>query len=301
MTHLDLSGVTPLRWQEVRRRVSALEGYLSLSRPSPSDRAIAANSVDLSLNRFDRLLASWRIHRDPARLEGAGQLCRTRRSRHDGLAKEVKAIMSRAIAVMGPEATLKEVYARVRGECEDQGLQPPARNHVWARLMDERSLAGPLRGCEPEILVGRAWAEIPVLLPRRSQTLTRPEMILAVSLPERTVMGHASDLLLGRPPRLEDLGLAGTGRSPLRVARRDMGVPDAGVAGIEIDDGANARLARVLGRAIGEIDLSFRLPRTPADRLLGSKLDRPLDTDDARLAIEFAIDRHNKRVGGIVS
>lgn len=109
-----------------------------------------------------------------------------------------------------------------------------------------------------------------------------------------------TDLALGRPPRFEDLNMVGARRRPLRVARRDMGDPRAAIEDyVEIDDGANARLARVLGRSIGGVDLSFRLPRTPADRLLGNRLDRPLNPDDGGLAIEFAIDRHNKRVGSL--
>ena len=101
MNELDLSGVAPMRWQEVRRRVTAVREYLELAQPTVSDREAAAGKVGLSLDQFERLMRSWRIHSDPARLDGAGSLARARRNRSDGLPSEVQRIIQRAIEEAG--------------------------------------------------------------------------------------------------------------------------------------------------------------------------------------------------------
>ena len=55
------------------------------------------------------------------------------------------------------------------------------------------------------------------------------------------------------------------------------------------------------GPAIGNVDLTFRLPRSDASRLLTSVLDGPLSPDDAIAAIGYAVKAHNNFVDGKTS
>lgn len=303
MENLDLSGVAPVRWQEMRRRVAALRRFVAINEPSVAEHAAAAAEAGLGIDHFDRLARSWRIHQDPARLNGAGTLNRQKRSRCDGVGKEVQTIIARAIKRAGPEAAPKDVYDLVRAECAARNLRVPSNNRVWMKLMNEKAEAGPLPGGSPEILIGRVWADLPAIGKEGSSRLVRPELLLAVALPDRTIVEQCSDLKTGRPPVFEDLDLSSQKGIALRVAARDMRLPgflDEGVH-LEIDDSANARLARILGRSVANLQLVFRLPKTPADRLLKNALDRPLSPADAELAIDYAIARHNDHVNSLVA
>ncbi len=297
MNDLDLSRVTPLRWQEMRRRVAALGDFLSLGDPAPSDREEAAQRIGLSIDQFNRLVRSWRIHSDPARLDGAGSLDRIRRTRGDGLEPEVQAIILRAIDEAGREAAPKDVYDRVVAACEDSGLDVPSNNMVWTRLMEARSKAGSLPEHDPEILVGRVWINLPIIDPSDEAKMVRPEVLLAVRLPERLIVAYQSDLKDGQPPILEDLPIPTQCALSIHADPRDTGdTSNFDRAGVVCDPRANTRLARLLGDSVGGLSLSFRLPRTSASRLLQNKLDRPLTAVDGDLAIRHAIDRHNKRL-----
>lgn len=299
MNDLDLSGVAPMRWHEMRRRVAAVRNYLALERPSKSDHEDAARRIGLSIDQFDRLVRSWRIHSDPARLDGAGNLAptRTRRERSDGLPEDVRNIIRLAIAEVGHDAAAKTVYDTVKHLCEESGFDVPSNNLVWTRLMETRSVAGAPAASGPEIVVGRIWLQLPVSRSFDGGELRRPELLVAVQLPEKRIVGHSSDFLLGRPPVFEDLAIDPPPEVPVRVAPRDMGSIDvADRKAVRPDRRANTRLARILGTSIGGLSIAFRLPRTPATKLLTNKLDSELTMVDAELAIDHAIRRHNEQL-----
>mgnify|MGYP001163774965 CR=1 FL=1 len=297
MNELDLSGVAPMRWQEVRRRVTAVREYLELAQPTVSDREAAAGKVGLSLDQFERLIRSWRIHSDPARLDGAGSLARARRNRSDGLPSEVQRIIQRAIEEAGCQAAPAKIYDIVLAQCEKAGLEPPSNNLVWTRIMAARSEATGIEDDRVETLIGRIWLHLPIVEPATPCGARRPELLVAVRLPERTIDACATDVTNGRPPVFEDLDLGSIAVRPIRVAPRDVSdTRTLDIPRVEKDIGANARLARVLGNSIGGLDIAFRLPRKPAATLLKNKLDTVLSPADAALAIVHAIRRHNERV-----
>lgn len=210
----------------------------------------------------------------------------------------MQCIIARVIEEAGAEAPTKEIYEKIASECTTKGLNTPSNNHVWAKLMDERSEAGSLPAGDPEILIGRVWAELPVISHETPERLERPELLLAVALPDRTIISHKSDLRLKRPPVLEDMDLFDHRSRKLCASPRDVRRPSVyrRNCDIDLDNSANARLARILGRSIGNLGLSFRLPRTSAVRLLKNRLDHPLSSDDGELAITFAIRRHNEHI-----
>lgn len=297
MNDLDLSGVPPMRWQEVRRRVSAVRDYLALTKPEPMDTERFAKQVGLSIDQFERLVRSWRLHSSPARLDGAGSLFRDRRSRSDGLDEEVQAVIAKAIKSAKIEASPKEVYERIVSECEDRGLAIPSNNLVWARLMEAKSQARPKLTGDAEVLVGRAWLQLPVTSSSGHDILTRPELLVAIQMPEQRIVAWRTDLETKRPPLFEDLDLSDALLPVIKVSPLDMRVPCQIAGTIVHDKRANTRVTRILGDNIGGIGIALRLPRTSASRLLTNKLDRPLGPDDAQLAITHAIKRYNSRSG----
>jgi len=148
-----------------------------------------------------------------------------------------------------------------------------------------------------ETLIGRIWLHLPIVEPATPCGARRPELLVAVRLPERTIDACATDVTNGRPPVFEDLDLGSIAVRPIRVAPRDVSdTRTLDIPRVEKDIGANARLARVLGNSIGGLDIAFRLPRKPAATLLKNKLDTVLSPADAALAIVHAIRRHNERV-----
>ncbi len=60
MSKHDMSGVNPLRWAEVRRRIATVQSYLLLPDPTDQDRAEHAKSIGVSANQFIALVRSWR-------------------------------------------------------------------------------------------------------------------------------------------------------------------------------------------------------------------------------------------------
>lgn len=55
MGELDLSGVDPLRWPEIRRRVAVLQSFAALDRPRAADRQAHAAQLGVGVAQFMRL------------------------------------------------------------------------------------------------------------------------------------------------------------------------------------------------------------------------------------------------------
>ena len=124
MIEPDLSGIDPLRLQEARRRVAAIEQYLMLSSPRTADANAHAAGVDLSRWQFLRLVRVWREHRD-ARLLVIGK--RGRATRPYSIDARAAEILEEVIGVTGGRADLAVVAVEVERRCASEGILPPAR------------------------------------------------------------------------------------------------------------------------------------------------------------------------------
>ncbi len=294
MDDITMNGVAPTRWNAMRKRVEVLQRFAAIDKPTAKDREDAAEQLGLSANQFKRLVRSWRLHKDPAALNGAGAPEQKRSHRSDGLDESVLAIIDAAIDLHGPSAQPSVISNTVWAECDRRSLTRPSNGTIWNSIREARRIAGPISDAGPEILVGRVWAELPVRKRRDKPEHVRPELLVALKLPEREIVAVATDLQSGGPPVLGDLRLIETDR-PIVITRHDAGVAVGNVPPDKMTyaEDANARFARVMGPAIGNIALAFRLPRSDAARLLTSVLDAPLSPQDADLAIRYAVDAHN--------
>ena len=299
MEHITMNGVAPMRWNEMRRRVAALQAYAAIAKPTTEDRENAANSLDLSANQFKRLMRSWRLHKDPASLNGAGKPERKRAHRSDGLDDAVLDIIDAAIQLHGASEVPAVISNTVWSECDRRSRDRPSNGTIWNSVREARRTTGSLKDVAHAIIVGRAWAELPVADFENDDILIRPELLVALEVPERRIVGWACDLNTVKPPLLTDLPELSRRSPPLIVTRLDAGLseetPDND--NVVISGDANARFARMIGPAIANIPLAFRLPRSNPSRLLTSKLDSPLNPDDARLAIKYAVEVHNSYIG----
>lgn len=298
MDSVTMKGVAPTRWNEIRKRVGVLQRFSKIEKPSATHLQEAADELGLSANQFKRLMRSWRIHRDPTMLNGAGAPESKRAHRKDGLDKSVLGIIKAAISLHGAHEPLTVIAATVRAECERRMLKLPSNGAVWKAVQAARRTAGPVMGGDQEILIGRVWADLPVAVGRDDESLQRPELLMALQLPERRIIGWACDLRTKSPPLLSDIPDLATNGDPLTVTRLDIGFPEhfEMAMDVNISDDANARFARMIGPSVGNIALGFRLPRTNAARLLTNTLDAPLTPEDALLAIEYAVEAHNQHV-----
>ncbi|WP_137864595.1 MULTISPECIES: hypothetical protein [unclassified Sphingomonas] len=71
MKEVDLSGIDPLRRDEVRRRIGILQRYLALKSPTKADAEHHAKQIGIGVQQFYRLAKVWRIKGEPEAV-GAG-------------------------------------------------------------------------------------------------------------------------------------------------------------------------------------------------------------------------------------
>ncbi|NCP23892.1 MAG: hypothetical protein GW854_07070 [Erythrobacter sp.] len=298
MEDITMRGVAPMRWKEMRKRVATLQRYGALGRPTAKDREDAADELGLSVNQFKRLVRSWRLHKKPALLNGAGAPEKTRSHRSDGLAQDVLDIIGNAIRLHGPSEVPAVITNTVWTECDRKSLDRPSNSTIWKAVGEARRFQRCVPGADQEIIIGRAWADLPIQNGDDTSTMFRPELLIALELPERRIIDWNSDLRLGRPPLLTDLGDLRPDDRPITITRDDAGDPNKRTHhdDIVISDDANARFIRMIGPTIDTIGLTFRMPRIDASRLLTSQLDEPLDKEDAMTAIEYAVTAHNRFV-----
>ncbi len=297
MDDITMNGVAPLRWAAMRKRVDVLQRFAAIDKPTAKDRQDAAEQLELSANQFKRLVRSWRLHKNPAALNGAGAPEHKRAHRSDGLDNRVLGIITAAIDLHGPSDQPTVISNTVWSECDRRSLKRPSNGTIWNYIRKARRAAGPIDDAGREIIIGRAWAELPVWKTSDEAELIRPELLVALRMPEREIVGFATDLQLAGPPVLGDLDVSEQDR-PIVVTQLDAGITECNRPQdrLTFAEDANARFARMMGPAIGNIALTFRLPRSDASKLLTSVLDAPLSPQDAILAIQYAMNAHNKHV-----
>ncbi|WP_156001360.1 hypothetical protein [Sphingopyxis sp. MC1] len=157
----DFSGIDPLRVPEARRRVAALNEYLSLPNPSSNDTLRIAASIGLSRSQFCRLARVWRDHQD-ASLLVVGK--RGPANRKYNVDQRAVSIAQELLAEAGPTASLALIAPQIEKRCAEAGISPPARSTINNYIKAARAgTAAPAAG-PPRIVVGRMWFHIPIRL-----------------------------------------------------------------------------------------------------------------------------------------
>lgn len=281
---LDMSGVDPLRYAEMRRRVAVIREFIAIERPQKAVREVFAARLGVGEKQFMRLVAIWRSLGNKARaahLDGATSGKGGERRRQGGLGTDVRAVVADVIADLGSDATLTATLAAVRRVASQRNLTPPSRSSVWNLLMEARSQGAPSRQ-EPGIVSGTVFAKLPVVIGAGAGT-QYPAIVLAVRSPDGTILSFQVKI-----------GSVEIGALQQVLKRASEGND------IVSDDDNGRWLPSLLGRRIAGIGIIHRPSlASPATALVRSKRDAPISPDDARRLIAAAVAKHNlARSGG---
>lgn len=290
MEQIDMEGVDPLRWAEVRRRADVIRKYLAIDSADDVDRKEHAALLGLSSNQFMALVRAWREHEGrAARLAGSGaRRGAPRRRTRLAVPRESKTVASAIIDELGASAAFVEVNRRVAETCMAQGLTPPSRSTVWNMVMERRSTQA---GSAGGVVMGTCRVRLPV---QEGTVTVMPSLTLAVRAEDGTVlaasMSKPDDGWAGFLSLLvasdEDLRIDET-MTPLLPDDCERSRPIAPTA-------ARSALSRILGRGIDRLRLVYVASKAvAAERLLTTREDRPLSREDARAIVLAALTRHN--------
>lgn len=303
MSEPDFSGVDPLRVPEARRRIAALEAYLSLPNANTADAVRLGRAVGLSRWQFQRLARVWRDHRAPY-LIVAGK--RGPSKRDYGIAPRAAEIAREIIERSDAEDPVTQISARIEAACRNEGLTAPSRPTIRSyvrAVRHEAHASGP-----PRLVIGRMWFHLPM---RGRPANAMPTLLAAVLLPERRIIAHRVSTDPEAPPPVADL-LAdvidlrepGAPARPLVMGRDDRRAAET----ILLKAGLGERLAirrapqedlsHSLAGRLGALDALYRRARArPATRKAATRFEEPLDPADVTAAIEQAVATHNEANG----
>lgn len=298
----DLSGVDPVRWPEIRRRVAILDEFVALRRPSAGTRSRYAERLGLSGSQFLHLARVWRIKRDPASIPGArSRIAVKRRPRLPAASTQVA---REVIDDLGPFARRRDVLAAVAERSRSAGVSPPSDTTVTKMLAAARTQASPADHLTPELLIDGCSVKLPVVC---GEEVVMPRVLVAVALPERRIV--AADIGFGpeRPPSLTRLmervrTASVADGTPLRVrAPHVTSAERASIGAIPPEHARNLpTLARLLGDRISDLGIIHQEGKARHARsLVGARHASPLAPADAVRAIDDAIAAHNRGVPAI--
>lgn len=292
MDELDLSGVDPLRWDEVRRRVSVVKDYLSLPFPTNLDQKAHANQLDLSVNQFMALVRVWREYRSAARMAASGAHRRgSRRPSRLSLDPRTKDATAAVIDELGPNASLSSIMRLVEERCGALGVRAPSRGTVWNMAMSARQ--GHDSG-ETGIVIGTCSVRLPMATPDGT---VLPSLTIAVRAADGAILAAALEPADWRSTAATIASTAVAdaqvrAASDLLTSKR----PAEGPNGVTPIPAVKARsaISRILGRSVDGIALIYQPSKALApERLLTTKQDRPLSRTDVRTLVTGAIAKHN--------
>jgi hypothetical protein len=300
----DFSGIDPLRVPEARRRVAALNEYLSLPNPSSNDTLRIAASIGLSRSQFCRLARVWRDHRD-ASLLVVGK--RGPANRKYNVDHRAISIAQELLAEAGPTATLALIAPQIEQRCAEAGISPPARSTINNYIKAARAgTATPAAG-PPRIVVGRMWFHIPIAAAGSDDM---PTLLTAVLLPERIVVEHGISADPLSPPSVNDLidRLAGVSSSDGEARKllldpddRRVGSEALSRAGLGSTRSYNRSVQRELSKAFGGslgplAVIHQRGMARPATKRVITRHDEKLPAENAVEIIENAVLSHNASI-----
>lgn len=289
---IDLTGVDPARWPEIRRRVAILDEYVKLWRPAEEVRKEYAKRMGVALSTFMAIARIWRENRSASAIPGA----RARNSlptarRIDPMSVE---IMQQAIADIGLSSRRVDVLKEVERRCIAAGVAKPSNSTITNLLDKMRAAANATTEFAPEILIDECAVKLPAV---HGGDIYMPHVLVAVALPQGTIV--AADIGDGPddPPSVARLAerleaaFPGTGVGlPIRAPHLDP--MERAVVGAT--DAANPTLRRVLGAQLDGLGLVYQESKArPTTALVRSRNSSTLSKDDVHRAIWSAIEAHN--------
>lgn len=293
---IDMSGVDPMRYAEMRRRVSAVRSFLDIETPEDADRVRYAVELGLSVNQFLALVRTWREHGRASAISGSGaSKGAPRPGGRRNLPTSSKAAAIEVIAASASETSLVEIVRLVRERCEALRVVAPSRSTIWNMVMSARR-ARNAEGVRDHVLVSKCH----VKLPMTTETgIDFPELILAVDMATGTILaGVMSAEPNGALKIAAAIRSSGT-RKPV-LADTDLTPTLTALIGARVTpmkpSAARTDTAKVLGRGFGTLELIYQRSRSisPAD-MLRSRKDEALSADDVRLVVADQIAAHNTR------
>lgn len=298
LKNLDLSDIDPLKWAEIRRRVFVLQQHLALQNPTAADRIRHGAKLNLGAQQFQNLVRTWETDHDPRKLSPGvrKRVVRHSRSRRGGVDPAAREIARGVIAELGSSASLLELVELVGLRCTALRITPPSRGTIWLLPVEARGSLSEQHG--NVILMARALLKLPV---ETGKGIVFPELTVAVNVSTRRILAiEAADP--NDIPDLRDLATAIRGRDPVILAdprirtRLSRYVPGRTPIATISEKNGRGTLAQVLGRKIGLLEVAYgNLNGTPT-KSMHSFRDRAPNFEDARLAVKFAIERHNAAV-----
>lgn len=299
MEGIDLSGVDPTRWPEIRRRVAILDEYCAIPERTQRSRRAFARRLGIGEAHFSSLAQIWRERRNPADLPGA-------RAHHppkpaNRLPAASTDVARAVIADLGAMARRRDVLAEVLRRCEMVKVAAPSQATITNMLAAARASLDESTTFEPEILVDRCAAKLPALNGRQ---VVLPQLLVAVQLPERVIVAYEMSLDPAVPPSVEGLtarlrAAADPAGRPLRIRAPHLSPSDQVAIDATVLRGKPTglpTLTQLLAPAIGNIPLVFQISRAKsADALVRIRNASPLSPRDVEAAIEQAVAAYNAR------
>lgn len=303
---IDLSKVSPARRAETRRRIRIIRDHLKIKNPSREDVDRSAALFGVQRYRFNRIVKTWILHRDPAAIPGAVTPARRTQRKKPRITQDTEQAIADAINELGVTATSLAIHARASALCRDRGCAPPAKSTVYYRLQTARSLYQD--GADTIVIDHTALA----LAVRGPTGIQFPVLSFAVHMPSRRILAQSVSFA---PPTAEvtatlikevvSLQTSG-GKKVILALRAPVGNDwDRLIRDLEADDivfeigetrslSAGRLASYAFGRRLGRLRFRPKLTATPTTttlKIAGSAV--PLDFDEAAAAIHDAIAEHN--------
>jgi hypothetical protein len=302
MQNFDYSGVDPIRLAEAKRRVAVLEEYTQRLDPTRADTEKFAARLNLSTVQFNRLVRTWRDHRNPGLLV-IGK--RGTSTRDYGIAARAIEIAYHCIAAADADTTVDQIGAEIARQCSDENLRAPSRSTIWSYLRKARANTavsadlGP-----PRLAIERIWARVPII----DMPITyMPTILVAVLLPERLIVAHDISIDREKPPSVSKVVTAlarvrskGSEQRPLLLSADDRRVATqalerAGLSKIRTHDRSILReMSNAFAGQLGPLELIHRRGMAKSAKRLGiTRQETPLARQAAIDLINTAIETHN--------
>lgn len=291
---LDMTGVNPLRIEEVRRRVVVVQDYLADTEPDDASRRRHAKSLGLSVNQFLALVRAWREHGRAVAISGAGAARGTTRADIPrSLPRESKDAAREVIAALGSDVPHVDAVRAVQARCAELGVKAPSPSSVWNMAMSARRDAAQPSATR-DIIFSRCNLKLPVDI---DGAVTFPPITLVLDSSNGEILAASMHVMAKASPVMSDALL-------LRLNGRNV-VVDADIAATLGEHMtvlmrtvkpslARTATAKALGRGFGSVELIYQLSRAiePA-RALRARKDRPLREADARRHVLQQMAIHN--------
>ena len=289
-----LSRIHPSYIENTRLRVAHIEKFLAGDR-SRTSLVETAEAIGLSASRTGRLIRSYELHRDPKLISADGR--RQGRSASTNERDNVRQIIDDTISSLGTTADARDIEQAVALACEGAAIAPPSTQLIWKTLAKaRRANREPALSVSPKLLVGRVWFQLPVEF--EQDTVERPEALIALRLPDKSIRACVTNLHGRSKPRLDELLVALNEVVDVHATGIELGSIDTAPFSFNVvsNDSAQNEFIRYLGNGIGELDILFRRPRTDATSLLEKIFAKPMSVKAADEAIKMAIARHEREI-----